>query len=84
MVFRTAGGGGWGNPLERDPEKVRNDVARLLLSEGSARQDYGVVLQGDELEIDLRATLELRESTKRNQRPPARFNFGDRGPNGTI
>jgi len=84
VVFRTAGGGGWGNPLERDPEKVRNDVARRLLSEGSARQDYGVVLQGDELEIDLRATLELRESTKRNQRPPPRFNFGNRGPNGTI
>jgi len=84
VVFRTAGGGGWGNPLERDPEKVRKDVARRLLSAGSARQDYGVVLQGDELEIDLRATLELRESTKRNQRPPPRFNFGNRGANGAI
>ena len=84
VVFRTAGGGGWGDPLEREPGKVRKDVARRLLSAGSARQDYGVVLHGDDFVVDLRATLELREGTKRNRRPPPMFDFGVRGANGTV
>ena len=84
VVFRTAGGGGWGDPLEREPGKVRKDVARRLLSAASDRQDNGVVLHGDDFVVDLRATLELREGTKRNRRPPPMFDFGVRGANGTV
>ena len=54
-----AGGGGWGNPLRRDPERVRDDVARDYVCVASARQDYGVVLT-PELLVDSDATHELR------------------------
>ncbi|MFP6773379.1 MAG: hydantoinase B/oxoprolinase family protein [Alphaproteobacteria bacterium] len=78
IVFRTAGGGGWGDPLEREPGKVRRDVARRLLSAGSARDDYGVVLFGDDFAIDHRATQDLRDGGKRNRRPLPMFDFGAR------
>lgn len=38
------GGGGWGDPLERDPRLVREDVLDEYLSIEGARRDYGVVL----------------------------------------
>jgi N-methylhydantoinase B len=56
----TAGGGGWGDPLERDPEKVRYDVLEELVSLESARADYGVVLDPATLAIDHAATAALR------------------------
>jgi N-methylhydantoinase B len=63
-AYRYGGGGGWGDPLERDPEKVKEDVLDEYVSMRGARYDYGVVLTGsvDELdvEIDWQATRELR------------------------
>jgi N-methylhydantoinase B len=59
-IVVTAGGGGWGDPLERDPEKVRWDVLEGYVSLESARRDYGVVLQSGTLEIDRTATARLR------------------------
>jgi len=57
----TAGGGGYGDPLERDPEKVREDVADDYVSLERARKDYGVVLRVVdrdlvEYEVDAAAT----------------------------
>ncbi|MGB7102805.1 MAG: hydantoinase B/oxoprolinase family protein [Xanthobacteraceae bacterium] len=78
VIFRTAGGGGWGDPLERDPMRTRNDVARKLMSEAKAREEYGVVLAGPRLELDRRATDDLRESMKRNRKTPKLFDFGER------
>ncbi len=78
VIFRTAGGGGWGDPLERDPMRTRNDVARKLMSEAKAREQYGVVLTGPRLELDHRATDDLRESMKRNRKTPKLFDFGER------
>lgn len=52
VVTRTGGGGGYGNPLARDFEAVRDDVVRGLLSPAKALGDYGVALT-DDLEIDL-------------------------------
>jgi len=84
IIFRTAGGGGWGEPIERDPTRVRNDVARKLLSTERARQDYGVVLSGPQFELDHRATDELRESMQRKRKPRQLFDFGGRrGAGGT-
>ena len=77
IVFRTAGGGGWGDPLERDPIKVRNDVARRLLSAEAARENYGVALGGAPVEVDAKATQDLRESMKRNRKPLPVFDFGE-------
>ena len=43
-IVRTGGGGGWGNPLERDPAHVAHDVREELITSDAARRDYGVVL----------------------------------------
>jgi N-methylhydantoinase B len=54
-----AGGGGWGDPLEREVGRVRDDVARGYVSLAAAREDYGVALDRD-LGIDADATARLR------------------------
>jgi len=56
----TPGGGGWGNPFERDPEKVQWDVIEGLVSIDRAREDYAVVLDPETFEIEQRATTALR------------------------
>src|SRR6516225_6363101 len=81
VIFRTAGGGGWGDPLERDPMRTRNDVARRLMSARKAREEYGVVLTGDGLDVDRKATDELRDSMRRNRKIPKLFDFGERRAN---
>ena len=57
----TPGGGGWGNPLERDPEAVRWDVVEELISPDRARSVYGVALDPETLILDKEATRQLRE-----------------------
>jgi N-methylhydantoinase B len=56
---RTAGGGGWGDPLERDPEAVRDDVANEKISRAAALEHYGVVL-ADDGAVDTGATARER------------------------
>jgi N-methylhydantoinase B len=56
----TAGGGGWGNPYERDPERVQRDVRDGYVSLDSAKRDYGVSLDPETLEIDEESTRRLR------------------------
>jgi N-methylhydantoinase B len=58
----NSGGGGYGNPLERDPEMVRDDVKRGFVSEESAREEYGVILhtQNGKYIIDEEETKRLR------------------------
>ncbi len=63
VIVRTGGGGGWGDPLARDPERVRTDVLEELVSPEAARRDYGVVLT-KELALDAAATQTLRASRK--------------------
>ena len=46
MYFNTWGGGGWGDPLQRDPEIVVSDVSKKLVSVEGARR-YGVVINDD-------------------------------------
>ena len=77
IIFCTAGGGGWGDPLERDPQAVRRDVVRRLLSMEAARSEYGVVLNDDASNVDARATDDAREGLKRGRRPLGLFDFGD-------
>lgn len=60
VIVRTGGGGGWGDPLERDPERVRSDVLEELVSLDAARGQYGVVLRED-LSVDEPATRALRD-----------------------
>lgn len=61
-VFRhvLAGGGGWGDPLERDPAAVLRDVRNEILSAARAKADYGVIVDTKAWRVDLAATRELR------------------------
>lgn len=61
----TPGGGGWGDPLERDPEALRRDAIEGLLSPERARTVYGVALDPQTLEIDRKETRWLRTARKR-------------------
>ncbi|MBX2846776.1 MAG: hydantoinase B/oxoprolinase family protein [Acidiferrobacterales bacterium] len=75
LYFNTWGGGGWGDPLQRDPEVVRVDVERgLVTAEGAKR--YGVVIDGDQ-QVDVAATEKLRSQlvSERGDDIPI-FNFG--------
>ena len=82
LHFRTWGGGGWGDALERPPEKVLFDVEGGLVSIKGARR-YGVVIttRGDELTVDAEATAALRDDM-RSQRGEEPLPLFDKG--GTI
>ena len=56
----TCGGGGWGDPLSRDPLIVQQDVVRGFVSVQGAVGDYGVVLDPLTNAIDKAATEDLR------------------------
>jgi len=58
------GGGGYGDPLERDPEAVARDVAEGCVSDALALDVYGVVLAPSDLTVDLAATNEARSAMK--------------------
>jgi N-methylhydantoinase B len=73
FVMRTGGGGGWGDPAERDPELVRRDVERGLLTAGQARALYGVVVEGWPPRVDEGGTAALRAAM------PAPAGWIDRG-----
>ena len=63
VTIMTAGGGGWGEPLERDPLRVRMDVIEEYVSRDDAREIYGVVLDA-ELNVDADATAKLRKGRR--------------------
>ena len=80
-VFRyeMAGAGGWGDALEREPERVLKDVRNEFLSLEAARDEYGVVFESGSLTVDEEATTRLRDD-RRRARGPAKNTFVDRGP----
>jgi N-methylhydantoinase B/oxoprolinase/acetone carboxylase alpha subunit len=60
FLFESTGGGGWGNPLERDVAKVLDDVLDEYISLETAREVYGVVIDPTTLKLDEAATHALR------------------------
>ncbi len=62
IVSVCTGGGGYGSPLEREPERVREDVAEGWITRERAREVYGVVLTADG-DVDGSATVALRAVT---------------------
>lgn len=64
VVMDAAGGGGYGDPLERDPEMVREDVIQGYVTMEKARSEYGVVMNEKTMEVDELATKELREKMR--------------------
>ena len=63
----TAGGGGYGEPLEREPQRVWDDVMNGLVSLAGAERDYGVVIRGGRLDLD--ATARRREGRAAQSKP---------------
>ena len=71
-IVRTGGGGGWGDPLERDAALVAADAAEGLISRQAARELYGVVLRGS-MSLDESATQRLRDRLRsRGKARPAK------------
>jgi N-methylhydantoinase B len=58
--IETGGGGGWGHPYDREPERVLADLRGGFVTRESAAADYGVVLTADDRAIDDSATLARR------------------------
>jgi N-methylhydantoinase B len=70
FLVEVGGGGGFGNPLERDPSRVLADVCSGYVSLEAARRDYGVVIDhsGRRFALDETATRELRRA-RETERP---------------
>jgi N-methylhydantoinase B len=68
IAYHYGGGGGWGDPLDRDPARVLDDVLDEYVSSASALADYGVVLTGSLEALDLRvddaATVKRRAALR--------------------
>jgi N-methylhydantoinase B len=60
LSLRSPGGGGFGDPLRRDPAKVLRDVRDETVSGAAARDIYGVVIAADGKSVDTAATKALR------------------------
>lgn len=64
IYHKQAGGGGWGDPLERSPSEVARDVKNGKVSLASAQRAYGVVLDATTLTVDEAATAALRQTMR--------------------
>ncbi len=73
LYFNTWGGGGWGDPLQRDAQLVAADVARGLVSPEGAKR-YGVVINNGV--IDEAATSQLRQQLSNGRTESQLFNRG--------
>lgn len=60
VTIDAPGGGGYGDPFERDPEAVLNDAMEGYVSMESARDDYGVAIDRKTFQIDQEKTKKLR------------------------
>ncbi|MBI4183923.1 MAG: hydantoinase B/oxoprolinase family protein [Proteobacteria bacterium] len=80
-VFRydSAGGGGWGDPLERETWRVLKDVRNGYVSPETARREYGVAIDPGSWTVDEAATDKLRHELRRKRRW-AKVPFVERGP----
>ncbi len=64
VQVRAGGGGGYGDPLERDPELVRQDLLDRLITPAHAREAYGVVFRKAGLAVDGTRTASRRSALK--------------------
>jgi len=75
LVFETAGSGGVGDPLAREPEAVAKDIAWNLVSREAAESDYGVLLD-DNGAVDAAATEKKREELENGRGELPEFDHG--------
>lgn len=67
VSIRSGGGGGWGDPLERDPQLVLEDYMDGLIRLETANKSYGIIINLEKLIVDLEATKKLREEMRRKR-----------------
>jgi N-methylhydantoinase B len=79
IEYRFGGGGGWGDPLARDPQAVCDDVLDEYVSREAAERDYGVVLRGSVENFTLKVDAD-RTRTKRHELEAARAGQGLAAP----
>ena len=65
VTIDAAGGGGYGNPVEREPEMVASDVTEGYVSFEKARENYGVIIDPKTMKVDEEATRKLRDTLRR-------------------
>jgi N-methylhydantoinase B len=65
VITKAAGGAGWGNPLDRDVERVKEDVREGVVSVKRARDVYGVSIDPKTFAVDYDTTKKLREIMKK-------------------
>lgn len=71
---QSGGGGGYGDPLERDPQLVFSDFINEYVSLHGARRNYGTVIRKDrngDYRLDLKATYALRKRMQKHRKPKA-------------
>jgi N-methylhydantoinase B len=68
-ILRSGGGGGFGSPLEREPEKVAHDLRQGYITKESAERHYGIVFRDGKLDPDIVATQARREDMRANGLP---------------
>ncbi len=64
FMFESTGGGGWGDPLERDPAAVLDDVLDEYISAEAAERVYGVIIDRTAMAVDPAATTRRREEMR--------------------
>jgi N-methylhydantoinase B len=65
VIIDAAGGGGYGNPLEREPEMVESDVIEGYVNLEKAKEDYGVVIDPKTMKVDEETTRKLRDTLRK-------------------
>jgi N-methylhydantoinase B len=68
LVYDYGGGGGWGDPLDRDPQAVLDDALDEYVSVQGAERDYGVVLTGSLDDLTLAVDVEATERCRAQRR----------------
>lgn len=61
FAIKMAGGGGYGDPFNRDPEMVLSDVLDGYVSLSGAKEDYAVAIDPSSMTVDVEQTLHLRK-----------------------
>jgi N-methylhydantoinase B len=71
LVYEFGGGGGWGDPLDRDPQAVLEDVWDEVVSVEGALRDYGVVVSGSVGDMTLALDLDATRAERARRRGEA-------------
>jgi len=69
LYFGNVGGGGYGDPLDRDPELVCKDVANKMVCVEAARDVYGVIINPESMKVNAKATQDKRRKLRESRVP---------------